>query len=70
MMSTSHGSSSTRDVPFELKTVDTASPSDAHRVDHKDTPQVLLEYTAYLGRCIAGVDDKPTITSVPKTRRK
>ncbi|OCT52003.1 hypothetical protein CLCR_11391 [Cladophialophora carrionii] len=70
-MSTSHGSTtSTRDGPFELKTVDAASSSDDLRLSDKDTPQVLLEYTAYLGRCIAGVDDKPTITSVPKTRRK
>ncbi|EXJ58971.1 hypothetical protein A1O7_06402 [Cladophialophora yegresii CBS 114405] len=69
-MSTSHGSPSTRDATTELKTSDTYHPSDARRLDQKDTSRALLEYTVYLGRCIAGANGKPTNTSGPGSKRK
>jgi hypothetical protein len=42
-MSTSHGSTPTRETPIEPKTVDTTAPWDTRRLDQKDTPQALLE---------------------------
>ncbi|KIW67567.1 hypothetical protein PV04_06807 [Phialophora macrospora] len=68
-MSTSHSSTSTRETPIEPKTVDTTAAWDTRRLDQKDTSQALLEYTAYLGRCIAGADIKPTTSPLGSERK-
>ncbi|KIW91241.1 uncharacterized protein Z519_08137 [Cladophialophora bantiana CBS 173.52] len=69
-MSTSHSSASTNETPARPKNVDTQGALRDGAQAQTDTPQALVEYGEYLGRCIAMADLEPATSQTGKKRKR